>query len=165
MSFVDAIFLFFAGLSAMAAIAIVFSKNVFRSALWLLVCLLSLAGLYVLSTAEFLAVAQILIYAGGILVILLFGIMLTTRISGKPLVVEHRHILSGALTAVALFVLLSLYLPGLTVEKNMLSPEPVSTLGLQLFSQYSLVFEIAGVLLLVALIGAAVIASELKSKT
>jgi len=165
MSFLDAVFLFFTGLAAVAAAAILFSRNVFRSALWLLVCLMSVAGIYVLSLAEFLAVTQILIYAGGILVIILFGIMLTTRISGKPLLVQHRHVISGSLAAIGLFALLSLYLSQLPTAGTTLEPQPIATLGLHVFSEYALAFEVAGVLLLVALVGAAVIASELKSKT
>lgn len=155
-------FMLLAGLSAAA---IVFSKNVFKSALFLLCCLLSVAALYVLLFAEFLAVTQILIYAGGILVIIIFGIMLTTRISGRPLVVQNTNIVSGALAGIGLFVLLVGYLPSSApLADDALSAGNVAVIGLSIFSEYSLPFEIAGLLLLVALVGAAVIMSHLKSK-
>jgi NADH:ubiquinone oxidoreductase subunit 6 (subunit J) len=156
------VFIFIAGSSA---VAIVFSRNVFNSALYLLVTLLAVAALYVLSFAEFLAVTQILIYAGGILVIIIFGIMLTTRISGRPLVVEHAHIFGGGLAAISLLAILFLYLPSITTSnQEAMSPESIRSTGLLLFSVYTLPFEIAGILLLVALIGASVISSNLKPK-
>jgi len=165
MNAVTILFYFFVTLAAAAAGGILFSKNVFKSALLLLVALLSVAALYVLSFAEFLAVTQILIYAGGILVIIIFGIMLTTKISGRPLVVENRHIFSGALAGVGLFVVLTRYLPLLPkYGENGLSPTNIDVIGFTIFSLYALPFEIAGILLLVALIGAAVVTAHLKSK-
>jgi len=158
------LFYFFMGLAATAAGAIVFSKNVFKSALFLLVSLLSIAALYVLSLAEFLAVTQILIYAGGILVIILFGIMLTTKISGKPLVVYNTHVPAGAIAGIGLFILIVRYVPIVSSgEKDALSTAHIRVIGLKIFSEYSLPFEIAGILLLISLIGAAVITSHLKS--
>ena len=158
------LFYFFMLMAASGALAILFSKSVFRSAIYLLVSLLSIAALYVLSFAEFLAVTQILIYAGGITVIIIFGIMLTTKISGKPLVVENTHVLSGALAGTALFILLIRYLPDLSRDQGTLVAESIPVIALQIFSLYTIPFEIAGLLLLIALIGAAVITSDLKSK-
>lgn len=159
---INILFYFFLAVAAVGAIAIVFSRNVFKSALYLLVTLISIAALYVLSYAEFLAVTQVLIYAGGITVVIIFGIMLTTRISGKPLVVTNKHIFSGGLAASGLFVLLIKYLAVLSPFDNTMAPEHISAIGLQIFSSYSLAFELAGILLLIALIGAAVITSQLK---
>jgi len=160
------LFFFFTLLAAVTAVAIVFSKNVFKSALFLLCCLLSIAALYVLSFAEFLAVTQILIYAGGILVIIIFGIMLTTRISGKPLVVQNTNIVSGIIAGAGLLIVLVRYLPSVKPVSNnpALSAESIGVIGLTVFTGYSLPFEIAGLLLLIALVGAAVITSHLKSK-
>lgn len=164
MTATEILFYFFMLLAVLSAGAIVFSRNVFKSALLLLISLLSIAALYALSMAEFLAVTQILIYAGGILVIIIFGIMLTTKISGRPLVVENTNIFSGALASVALLILLFRFLPPAPVS----APEPgardVSAVALSIFSDYTLPFEIAGILLLIALVGAAVITSHLKSK-
>ena len=160
------LFYFFILLAAAGAGAIVFSKNVFKSALFLLTALLSVAALYVLSFAEFLAVTQVLIYAGGILVIIIFGIMLTTRISGLSLKVRNAHTLSGGLVGLSMFILLVTHIPvpRLPLEDSRLA-EGISAIAFSIFSEYSLPFEIAGILLLVALVGAAVITSNLKSGT
>lgn len=164
MTIVKALFYFFMILAAVSAGAMLFSRNVFKSALLLLTCLLSVAALYVLSFAEFLAVTQILIYAGGILVVIIFGIMLTTRLTGRPLIVDNTNIFAGIIAGTGLFSLLVYYLPSGATGEQSLNPENISVTGLVLFRDYALPFEIAGVLLLVALIGAAVITSHLKSK-
>ena len=166
MNGLTALFYFFMALTAGSAVGMLFSKNIFKSALYLLMALLSIAALYVLAFAEFLAVTQILIYAGGVLVIIIFGIMLTTKISGRPLIVKHTHLLSGGAVGIGLFVLLTRYLPSLQKQETEgLSPENINVIGMVVFSEFSLPFEIAGVLLLVALVGAAVITSQLKSKS
>lgn len=164
MSPINILFYFFIAMASLGAVAIVFSRNVFKSALYLLATLISIAALYVLSYAEFLAVAQVLIYAGGITVVIIFAIMLTTRISGTPLVVTNTHIFSGGLAATTLFVLLIKYLSVFAPVDNSLPPENISAIAVQIFSIYSLPFEVAGLLLLIALIGAAVITSQIKSK-
>lgn len=158
------LFYFFVAIAASSALAILFSKNVFRSALSLLVTLLSIAGLFVLSYAEFVAVAQILVYAGGVLVIILFGVMLTSKISGRALLVEHKHVASGALVGIGLLVLLSSYLTA-PVNGNNILPQGVADIGIAIFGEYALPFEVAGILLLIALVGAAVITAQLKSRT
>lgn len=100
------VFYLFEAVAAISAISLIFIRNVFYGALLLIICLLALAGIFVLAFAEFIAVTQILVYAGGILVVILFGIMLTTKISGKPLVVEHNNKFSATLTGVTFFALL-----------------------------------------------------------
>ena len=166
MSAVTILFYIFMALASGAAVAMLFSKNIFKSALYLLLCLLAIAGLYVLAFAEFLAVTQILIYAGGVLVVIIFGIMLTTKIYGRPIVVSNTHLLGGGIAGIGLFIYLTRYLPFVhAITENGLSPENIDVIGVALFSEFSLPFEIAGILLLVALIGAAVITSQLKSKT
>ncbi len=160
-----AVFYFFVLMAAAGAIGVLFSSNVFKSAIYLLVTLLSVAALYALSFAELLAVAQILVYAGGITVLIIFGIMLTTRIFGKPLTMRNTHLLSGGVVGIALFTLLVRYMGSLPIAKQSLESEGISPIALRIFSLYSLPFEVAGVLLLVALIGAAVVTSHLKSKT
>jgi NADH:ubiquinone oxidoreductase subunit 6 (subunit J) len=169
MSFPAFMFYFFEAVAALSAIGLALVRNVFYGALLLVVCLLALAGIYVLALAEFLAVTQILIYAGGILVVIIFGIMLTTKISEKPLVVEHGYVLSGMLAAVGFFCMLAFVLSreSFTPTTAYAAPPPVNTvqtIGVTLFSKYMLPFEIAGILLLVALVGAAVLASNIKSK-
>lgn len=169
MSLVAFMFYFFEAVAALSAVGLALVRNVFYGALLLGVCLLALAGIYVLAFAEFIAVTQILIYAGGILVVIIFGIMLTTKISQKPLVVEHSYILSGILVGTGCFCLLVFVLSkeSFVSPKTFVAPPSVNsvqTIGVSLFSKYMLPFEIAGVLLLIALIGASVLASNIKSK-
>jgi NADH-quinone oxidoreductase subunit J len=164
MTFLNGVFYFFVFLSALGAVAILFSRNVFKSALFLLVSLLSISGIYVLSYAEFLGVTQILIYAGGVTILIIFGVMLTTRMSGRPLVVSNAHILSGGIAGIALFILLVRYLPALPRSENTVAAQGIDVIALEIFSRYGLPFELAGILLLIALIGAAVITSQLKTK-
>src|SRR5688572_7296386 len=110
MTLISVLFYFFVIVAGSAAMALAMIRNVLYGALLLVVCLLALAGIYVLAFAEFIAVTQILIYAGGILVVIIFGIMLTTKISQKPLVVEHSYVMSGLLVAIGCFSLLSMVL-------------------------------------------------------
>ncbi|MBL7857205.1 MAG: NADH-quinone oxidoreductase subunit J [Cyclobacteriaceae bacterium] len=161
-------FYFFEVMAALSALALIFVRNVFYGALLLLICLLSLAGIYVLAFAEFVAVTQILIYAGGILVVIIFGIMLTTKISGKPLVVKHGNWLAGIFAGISMAALLMTFF---SQESFSVSPIPpvskygaIEQIGIQLMTGFALPFEVAGVLLLITLAGAAVIASTIKSK-
>ncbi len=168
MTLVSFMFYFFEAVVALSAIGLALVRNVFYGALLLIVCLLGLAGIYVLAMAEFVAITQILIYAGGILVVIIFGIMLTTKISGKPLAIEHTFILSGLLLACgccALMMYLISQEPFPPVQQTSASNafSHVNTIGIALFSEYMLPFEIAGLLLLIALVGASVIASTIKS--
>lgn len=165
MKAVNILFYFFITLAALTALGILLSKNVLKSALLLLISLLSVSALYVLSLAEFVAVTQILIYAGGILVVIIFGIMLTTKISGRPLVVENANIFSGAIAGISMLVLLIRYLPSESIPAGTgLQAQNISVIGLKIFSAYSLPFEVAGILLLIALIGAAVVTSPIKTR-
>lgn len=168
MSFYSIIFYFFYALAGLSAFGILFIKNIFKAALLLLICLLSLASIYVFAFAEFVAVTQIMIYAGGILVIIIFGIMLTTKLSGKALKVENAHIFSGILVSGALLFLLIKFFDGANWQKKesvLISQNAVTETGIELLSTFILPFELAGLLLLIALIGAAVITSSInKSK-
>lgn len=165
MNVVSLLFYAFMSTAAFGALAILFSRDVFKSAIYLLITLISVAALYALTYAEFLAVAQILIYAGGIAVLIIFGVMLTTRINGRPLSVQNKHLFSGAIVAVGLFILIIQYLPDAPVSGKNLTPDGISPFAMTVFSRYTLPFELAGILLLVSLVGAAVITSHLKPKT
>jgi NADH-quinone oxidoreductase subunit J len=167
MTLVSFLFYFFEVVAALSAVGLALVRNVFYGALLLIVCLLALAGIYVLAFAEFVAVTQILVYAGGILVVIIFGIMLTTKISGKSLVVEHTFLLSGILVASGCMGLLLYALTHQTFPEpaKAASVQSIDSIGVSLFSKYVLPFEVAGLLLLMALIGAAVIASSVKTKS
>jgi NADH:ubiquinone oxidoreductase subunit 6 (subunit J) len=163
MSLVTIIFYFFMTLAACSATAILFIKNIFKGALLLLVCLLSLAALYIVAFAEFVAVTQIMVYAGGIVVVIIFGIMLTSKISGKPLMVNNANIFSGLLAGgLVLFFLCKLFSTNTFGSSKITSTEnAVTETGMQLLTSYVLPFEIAGILLLIALLGAAVVTSSI----
>jgi NADH:ubiquinone oxidoreductase subunit 6 (subunit J) len=158
-------FYIFSVLAVGSSITILFTRQLFHAALLLLVCLLSIAGIYVISFAELIAVTQILIYAGGILVIILFGIMLTTKIAGKPLVVTNNKWFAGFSLGIPLLVIL---LYGISEEDfNGMGTYPqapdytlINRIGIELMTDFLLPFEMAGILLLIALVGAAVTASQ-----
>jgi|SRR5690606_5879554 len=159
MDFGYIIFYLLIALAGLSALGILLLKNVFKAALLLLVCLLSIAGLYVFSFAEFIAVAQILIYAGGIVVLIIFAVMLTTRFSGTSLLAGYSNIALGVIVVLAMVTVLGTTLPNLTIqgEKAEASPSGIEDVGLNLMTRYALPFEFSGVILLLALIAAAVI--------
>ena len=154
------IFYFFELVAAIAAIAIVFSKNVFYAALLLITCLLCVAGLYVLSFAEFVAVTQIMVYAGGVLVLIIFGIMLTARLGDKPLRVEHTNLFAGIITGTLLLSVLAYYFFHAAISGPKEMTASLEGIGTGLMTTYLIPFEVAGILLLIALIGASIIASQ-----
>lgn len=155
-------------LAALSALSIIFVKNVFHAALLLIVCLLALAGIFILYNAEFIAVTQILIYAGGVLVLIIFGVMLTSRRAGKPLTVKSQYMLSASF--ISLFLAASLiilfseqhFYQANTTEVS--TQNTINQIGISLMSDYALAFEVAGVLLLITLLGAAVVATSFNVK-
>ena len=159
------IFYAFEVIAALSVILILFTRNVFYGTLLLITCLLSIAGLYIFLNAEFLAVAQILIYAGGVLVLIIFGVMLTSKFAGKSLMVANKHWLPGIFVGIFFFSLLTKFF-GETPFHVDSSVPPESTytsinqIGILLMSDYVLPFEVAGIVLLVALIGSAVVVSS-----
>lgn len=165
MNMATIIFWFFIAAASVSALGILLSRNVFKAALMLLSCLLSVAALFIFSFAEFVAVTQILIYAGGVLILIIFGIMLTSKLTGKPLEVKNGNVFSGMLLAIGILVILvNLFLTYPLTETSTLTPPSLQQIGVELMTTYSLPFELAGVLLLTALIGAAVFTSFLKEK-
>lgn len=164
MNLTSILFYTFEAVAALSSIALIFVRNVFHGALLLLTCLVALAGIYVLAFAEFVAVTQILVYAGGILVVIIFGIMLTTKLSGKPLSIEHTYLFSGTLAGLLFFGLLVFHISTESFRVSS-APQPteIKTLGVDLMTDFALPFEVAGILLLISLIGAAIIASTTKT--
>lgn len=157
-------FYILAFLSVSAAAGILLTRQLFHGALMLLVSLLCIAGIYVVSMAELVAITQILVYAGGVVVIIIFGIMLTSRISGKPLEVANNNWFAGILVGISLMTLLI----SLVTRENfgatgVFEPNPhftiINQLGIALMTDYLLPFEVAGILLLISLAGAAVSAA------
>jgi NADH-quinone oxidoreductase subunit J len=153
-----AVFWVFASLTLLSACVVVLSRTLIYSAFALLVTFFGVAGLYLLLGADFLAATQLLVYVGGILVLLLFGVMLTHRIYDLDLRSGTNQLLSGLIVAGGLFVILTAL--ALRTEWPAAERAPAATtapIGRMFLSEYLLPFEAASVLLLVALIGAAMI--------
>jgi NADH-quinone oxidoreductase subunit J len=153
-----AVFWVFASLTLLSACVVVLSRTLIYSAFALLVTFFGVAGLYLLLGADFLAATQLLVYVGGILVLLLFGVMLTHRIYDLDLRSGTNQLLSGLIVAGGLFVILTAL--ALRTEWPAAERAPAATtapIGRMFLSEYLLPFEAASVLLLVALMGAAMI--------
>ena len=158
-------FLCFLALSAAVAIGalgVVLLPNIVYSAFLLGGVFLSVAGLYLLLNASFVAAAQVLVYVGAVNVLILFAIMLVNKKENLSAVpgLALRRILSGAVCA-GLFVLLlrvAFTTPWATPGPMPLGDEATIRIGEHLFSDYLLPFELASVLLLMAMIGAIVLA-------
>lgn len=153
----------FAFAAVAAAIGLILARNVFHSALFLVVTLGSVAGVFVILGADFLAAVQVLIYIGAVMILVLFAVMLTPQPSGMPTLTSPGQALSGAAVAVLVFVVTAATL--LTAQWPMARLQPIDTpttdlIGASLFTTFALPFEIASVLLLVAMVGAIVIARE-----
>jgi len=138
------------------------SKNLFHSALFLILSFVGVASLYVLLEAPFLAAVQVLVYVGAIAILIVFAIMLTRRLMAKDLVQRNAQWGWSALGAVLLFVALGLVLFQVNwpVVEAAVPKETISILGQDLMGTYLVPFEVASVLLLVALVGSIIIARE-----
>ena len=153
------IFWVFALLMLGSAVFVVHGKNLVRSAFALLATFFSVAVFYAMLGADFLAGAQVLIYVGGILTLILFGVMLTNRIYNLNLQTSTFQVVPGALVSLTVFVLLTtVILRTPWSQTSIVSEGPTTaTIGRSLMTEYVLPFEVASVLLLVALLGAAML--------
>lgn len=159
------IFYMFAVLTLVSGSMVVFSKNVVHSAFALLFAFFAMAGLYVLLMADFLAITQLLIYVGGILVLVMFGVMLTNRVISVDMKTGTVQTMPAVLLSAALAGMLTGMYWSTDWKVSTQYTPPAATapqLGNMLLTSYLLPFEIASVVLLVALIGAAMIARREK---
>lgn len=152
-----------AGLAVAGAIGLIVASNVFHDALLLVLTLGSVAGLYVVLGADFLAAVQVLIYVGAIMILILFGIMLTSPSVSLPntggrIQIGTSLLVSGGVLATILAVVGTSVWPRATATPA--DAATSSVLGTALFNSFALPFEIASALLLVVMIGAIVIARE-----
>lgn len=159
---IQVVFLAIALLTLVGAIGVVVARSVFVSALFLILSFVGVTGIYVLLQAPFLAGVQLLIYVGAVAVLIIFAVMLTRNVMSEEAPFLNRQWGIGGFIAVTLFVLLAL--AGFLANWNISSAAPpedaISELGQALLSTYVLPFEVASVVLLVALVGAIVIARE-----
>ncbi len=145
-------------LTLAGAVGVVGTRNIVHAAIFLLVSLMGVAGIYVLVFAEFLALVQVLIYGGAIIIVILFALMLT-RLREFHGSMENPQWPLAAVAAVILFGVIAAALVSRGIPADMVPGGPdIRELGQALFTQWAVPFEIASVLLLVALIGAIVIA-------
>ena len=159
-----AIFYVFATITVGSAATVVLARSLIYSAFALLFTFFGVAGLYVLLGADFLAATQLLIYVGGILVLLLFGVMLTHKIYDLDLKSEVTQFVPGLFIASGLFVVVVLVAVRTQWAVGSGPPlEPTTAeIGRLFMGPYLLPFEAASILLLVALIGAAMIVRRKK---
>ena len=139
-----------------SALAVVLSKNLFHAVLWLALALTGTAGIFLLLNAEFLAAVQLLLYAGGIITVVVFAIVVTERLIGERLSQTNRGVFSGAVVAVALLVVIVN-----TLMQRELPSTPLPQLsdmtrlmGEQVLTTFVLPFELLALLMLVAMLGA-----------
>jgi NADH:ubiquinone oxidoreductase subunit 6 (subunit J) len=162
------VFYSFAGLAILSALFILFSKNLIYSAFALFIAFLGVSALYVFAGADFLAVTQIMIYVGGILVLLMFGIMLTQKSTYKTISTSPNQVIVlmkrefwGLLIGVGLFSFLTYVIIGANftlVDHQITNKSTIPQIGFGLMTSHLLPFEIAAILLLLALVGAAYLA-------
>ncbi|MGG0250338.1 NADH-quinone oxidoreductase subunit J [Peribacillus frigoritolerans] len=123
---------------------------------------LGIAGIYMLLSAEFVAIVQILIYSGAITIVMLFGIMLTKHQENDAPAKGGwgNFSLLAAIAGFAVAVYLGIYNLDIPVQPTALHEENTKQIGIELFSKYVIPFEVMSVLLLVALVGAIVLAKK-----
>ena len=162
MILLDGVFLGVAAIAVIGGLGTVLSKNVVYAALALLVSLLAIAGVFVIVSSPFLALVQVLIYGGAIIVVVQFALMLTHQgdvtesldNTQKPLAA-----LVGVAAVMALgIVLVKTVWPAAKAEGPIATGSQMADIGKVLFTTWSVPFEVASLLLLVALIGAIIVA-------
>lgn len=139
-----------------SALAVVLSRNLFHSVLWLALALTGTAGVFLLLEAEFLAAVQLLLYAGGVVTIVVFAIVVTERLVGERITQTNRRITAGAVVALAFvaFVVDFISQQPLAATRPPLTSDLTRTLGESVLTRFVLPFELLGVLMLAAMLGA-----------
>jgi NADH-quinone oxidoreductase subunit J len=157
MTVYDLIFYLFAAVTIVSAFFVVTNRNIVHSAFFLLFTLFGVAGIYVLLGADFVAIVQLIVYVGGILILILFGVMLTNKIVNVEIKTDTIHALPASIV-VGLFTG-AIGAAVLNTKWNVVeTPDPVpstAAIGSMLINEYALIFELLGILLLITLIGAA----------
>lgn len=168
------VFIAFIVLTVISACVVLWSNNVLYAAFSLLLTFFGIAALYVLVGADFIAITQLLVYVGGILVLLLFGVMLTNQNGNKEngkndIIGTNTNRFIGFAVALGLFSLLFYAFAKtnfIDTQSNLFeSIESFSTtqnIGVLLMTDFVLPFEVSGVLLMATLIGAAYLSSKTK---
>lgn len=162
-------FILLAVVTTIAAILVIVQRNPVASAIYLIITFFCLAGIYLLLNAQFIAIIQVLVYAGAIMVLFLFVIMLLNLEKEKKIITRHRlQKVLGVFLGVILLAQIGMIFNSVLLEggKGNFPPEKVAAIGNTevvarlLFTDFLLPFEITSVLLLVAIIGAIVLAKK-----
>lgn len=154
------VFYLFAFVIIASALAVVTLRNIFHCALFLILCLFSIAGIYVMLHAEFLAVVQVLLYVGAVAILMIFAIMLTSKLAGREVQMTNEQTFIGTFLSLVLVGGLVFSLTATIFRTSSATPPEKSTfaIGRLLMTEYVLPFELVSVLLLAALIGAIILA-------
>ena len=160
------LFYVFSIVTIASAVVMVFSKNIVHSAFALMFTLMGVAALYVLLYADFLAATQILVYVGGILILILFGVMLTTQGQSFNFKTVTVNLIPASLlsAATAVFLIFTFTQTEWAVPAPNEHAETVHSFGMMLMGDYVLPFILIGVLLLIAIIGAIVMATRVTTE-
>jgi NADH-quinone oxidoreductase subunit J len=158
----------FAAVIVISALAVVTTRNVVRGALYLVMVFAGIVAQFLLLAAEFVAITQVLIYIGAIMVLMLFGIMLTRARIGRELNLTHQYWWVGAITALALLGVMGYGVVdsfrGTALPRDTridtVGGSNTATVSDSIFSQFVIPFEVVSVLLLASLVGAIVIARK-----
>jgi NADH-quinone oxidoreductase subunit J len=162
-------FILLAVVTTITALLVIVQRNPVASAIYLIITLFCLAGIYLLLSAQFIAIIQVLVYAGAIMVLFLFVIMLLNLEKEKKIITRHRlQKVVGVFLGVILLAQIGMIFNSVLLEggKGNFPPEKVAAIGNTevvarlLFTDFLLPFEITSVLLLVAIIGAIVLAKK-----
>ncbi|MBI1886089.1 MAG: NADH-quinone oxidoreductase subunit J [Chloroflexi bacterium] len=161
MTYEEGIFYVVAGMTVIGALGVVVARNVVHSALFLILALVAVAGLFLLLSAEFLAIVQVLIYGGAVTILILFAMMLT-RVRDVPQALDGPQRPFAAMAAAAFLSVTILAVVGTDWEAlgatEKINVIPIEALGDVLFRNWAVPFELASLVLIVALIGAIVLA-------
>jgi len=147
-------------LMVVAAVRVVTTRNIVHAALYLVLVLGGVAAQYILLAAEFVAITQVLVYIGAVVVLFLFGIMLTRAPMGKMDDTDNEQRLVGLAIAVVLLGVMGYVLWKAFGKKQFedLAVQTTAQVGNSIFQQYLMPFEVVSVVLLAALLGAIVLA-------
>lgn len=158
------IFFMLAALSILSALFVVFSKNPIYSVLWLIVCFFSIAGHYIMLNAQFLAIVHIIVYTGAIMVLMLFTVMLLNLNKEsephKSVWYKGAAVLTGGMLMLVLLAAMRSSKLGAYVSPTSTETGFVQNVGLKLFTDFLLPFEMTSVLFIAAMIGAVVLAKK-----
>jgi len=139
-----------------SALAVVLSKNLFHAVLWLALALTGTAGVFLALDAEFLAAVQLLLYAGGVVTIVVFAIVVTERLVGERITQTNRRIAGGAIVSLAVLALIvnAVTQRPLALTRPAMTGDVTRTLGEAVLTRFVLPFELLALLMLAALLGA-----------